>query len=69
MIALVALRLIERTANANRAGEPVSGRTILDRMRRLHSALLWYPGKREAERVLEAPDTTQSEVLQAFGTG
>jgi len=67
VIALVALRLIERTVNANRGGDPISGRTIIDRMRRLHSALLWYPGKREAERVLETPDTTQSEVLQAFG--
>jgi len=36
-------------------------------MRRLHSQWLWYPGKREAERVLETPDKTQSEVLQAFG--
>jgi transposase len=67
VISLVALRLIERTVNANRGGDPISGRTIIDRMRRLHSALLWYPGKREAERVLEAPDTTQSEVLSAFG--
>ena len=67
VIALVALRLIERTVNANRGGDPISGRTIIDRMRRLHSSMLWYPGKREAERVLETPDTTQSEVLQAFG--
>jgi transposase len=67
VISLVALRLIERTVNANRGGDPISGRTILDRMRRLHSALLWYPGKREAERVLETPDKTQSEVLSAFG--
>ena len=67
VISLVALRLIERTVNANRGGDPISGRTIIDRMRRLHSALLWYPGKREAERVLETPDKTQSEVLSAFG--
>jgi len=67
VISLVALRLIKRTVNANRGGDPISGRTIIDQMRRLHSALLWYPGKREAERVLETPEKTQSEVLSAFG--
>ena len=67
VIALVALRLIETTVNANHAGEAISGPTILDRMRQLHSALLLYPGKREAARVLETPEKTQSEVLSAFG--
>ena len=67
VIALVALRLIEETVNANRAGEAISSSTILDRMRQLHSVLLLYPGKREAERVLETPEKTQSEVLSAFG--
>ena len=59
--------MIEATVNANRAGEAISGPTILDRTRQLHSALLLYPGKREAERVLETPEKTQSEVLSAFG--
>lgn len=68
-IALDALRLIEATVNANRAGEAIRGPTILDQMRQLHSALLLYPGKREAVRVLETPEKTQSEVLSAFGTG
>ena len=67
VIALVALRMIEATVNANRAGEAISGPTILDQMRQFHSALLLYPGKREAERVLETPEKTQSEVLSAFG--
>jgi transposase len=67
VIALVALRLIEATVNANRAGEAISGLTIIDQMRQLHSALLLYPGKREAQRVLETPEKTQSEVLTAFG--
>ena len=67
VIALVALRLIEQTVNANRGSDPLSGRTILDEMRRLHSTCLWYPGRRDAERVVETPEKTQAEALHAFG--
>jgi len=67
VIALVALRLIERAVKGSRAGEPLSGETILPEMRRLHTVWAWYPGKREPERILEGPTKTQAEVLQAFG--
>ena len=67
VIALVALRLIERTVNGSRAGEPLSGEAILEEMRRLHTVWAWYPGKGEPERIIETPTKTQAEVLQAFG--
>lgn len=67
VIALVALRLIERSVNGSRAGEPLSGDMILDEMRRLHTVWAWYHGKGGPERIIETPTKTQAEVLQAFG--
>ena len=45
----------------------LSGRRILEAMRRMHLTWLWYPGKKIPERVLETPTKTQAEVLKAFG--
>jgi len=68
VIALTVLRLIEQTVNADRAGELLSGQTILEEMRRLHSVWSWYPGKKTPEKMLETPPgKTQAEVLLAFG--
>jgi len=35
-------------------------------MQNLHSVLLWYPGKRKAERMMETPTKTQEKTLEAF---
>jgi hypothetical protein len=61
---LIEIRVEEKLA---RATQPLSGDDILDAMRHLHSVLLWYPGRRTAERHLETPTETQREVLHAFG--
>jgi transposase len=69
VMALTMRRLIEiRVAeNLGRVTQSLSGDDILDSMRHLHSVLLWYPGRRAAERHLETPTETQREVLHAFG--
>ena len=40
---------------------------IMETMQNLHSVLHWYPGKRQAERVMEMPPKTQAKALAAFG--
>lgn len=68
VIALTALRLFEIRVNATQQQpERLSGRRILEEMSNLHSAWLWYQGKREPERLLDTPTKTQAEVLRAFG--
>lgn len=68
-MALVAFRLIEIEVNQSRGEkEKLSGHTIIEEMRRLHSSWLWYPGKRQPQKVLESASKTQAEVLKAFGT-
>lgn len=69
VMALTMRRLIELRVEEKltRTTHPLSGDEILDSMRRLHSVLLWYPGRRTAERQLETPTETQREVLRAFG--
>ena len=68
VIALTALRLLELRVNGERSGpERLSGRRILEEMSHLNAAWLWYAGKRQPQRVLDAPTETQSEVLRAFG--
>lgn len=70
VIALTMLRLlevkIENSGIATRTGSK-SGRAIIDEMRALHDLVCLYPGKKIAERSLEAPTKTQAEVLRAFG--
>ena len=67
VIALVALRMIERSVNGSGRKEPLSGGTIIDEMRRLRCVWAWYPGKAGPERIIEAPTKTQADVLRAFG--
>jgi len=63
--ALALLQLIE--IKLRRAGVDITAKTAMRHMRRLHSCLTWFPGKRKAKRMLEEPDEIQSEIMQAFG--
>jgi transposase len=67
VIALTASRLLERAVNPGDTIAPLSARTILDEMRRLHSVWLWRPGQREPQRLLETPTETHAAALRAFG--
>jgi transposase len=63
--AMALLRLIEIKLNG--VGLTITAKTAMRKMRRLHSCLTWFPGKRKAERILEDPDAIQTEIIQAFG--
>ena len=70
VIALTALRLLELKLAASGVLTPSgaqSGRAVIEEMRALRAVMLWYPGKKAAERVIETPTKTQSEVLRALG--
>lgn len=71
VMALVALNLIEQRTRAqgvvDDSGNLMSGRRVLEAMQNLHSVVLWYPGKRKAERMMETPTKTQAKTLEAFG--
>jgi len=66
VITFVSPHMIEEIVNANRAEDAIRGPATLDRMRKLHSASLLYPEKREAERVLETQENTQPKALSVF---
>ncbi|MCJ7602055.1 MAG: hypothetical protein MUO63_11225 [Desulfobulbaceae bacterium] len=36
-------------------------------MRQLHSFLMWLPGQKKPERMLEEPDEVQAQIINAFG--
>jgi transposase len=59
------LRLIE--IRLRRAGLTLTAQDAMKQMRQLHSCLMWLPGRKKPERMLEAPDEVQSEILSAFG--
>ena len=63
--ALALLRIIE--LRLRKAGVDITARTAMKSMHRLHSCLIWLPGKRKAVRMLEEPDDTQAEIMRAFG--
>ena len=65
VVALTYLRLIE--LRLKKHGVDRTAGDVMDNMRGLHSVLLLSQGKRKAERRLEIPTKTQSEVLSAFG--
>jgi len=65
VVALTYLRLIE--LRLKKHGVDRTAGDVMDDMRGLHSVLLLSQGKRKAERRLEIPTKTQSEVLSAFG--
>jgi transposase len=59
------LRLIE--IKLRRAGLTLTARAAMMEMRQLHSILMWMPGQKKPERLLEEPDEVQSQILSAFG--
>ena len=59
------LRLIE--IRLRRAGLTLTAQDAMKQMRQLHSCLMWLPGRKTPERMLEAPDEVQSQILSAFG--
>lgn len=63
--ALALLRLIE--LRMARAGLELTAKTAMCNLRRLHSCLMWPPGARKPERLLEEPDEMQAQILRAFG--
>lgn len=72
VMALTALRLLELTVAKGlgvAAAEDgnLSGKTIVEEMNHLHMSWMWFAGKREPEKMIEAPTETQADVLKAFG--
>lgn len=63
--ALALLRLIE--LRMVRAGLEVTAKTAMRSLHRLHSCLMWLPGTKKPERLLEEPDAMQTQILHAFG--
>jgi len=63
--ALALLRLIE--LRMARAGLEMTAKTAMRSLHRLHSCLIWSPGTKKPERVLEEPDAMQAQILHAFG--
>ena len=62
---LALLRLIE--LKLRRAGLKLTAKTAMKQMHRLHSCLVWLPGRKKPERMIEEPDTIQEQILAAFG--
>ena len=63
--ALTLLRLIE--LRLRQAGLPLTAKTAMRSLHTLHSCLMWSPGAKKPERLLEEPDETQAAILRAFG--
>lgn len=63
--ALALLRLVE--LKLRQAGLQLTAKTAMKRMHRLHSCLVWLPGRKSPERMLEEPDSIQEQILKAFG--
>ena len=59
------LRLIE--IGLRRAGLTLTAQAAMQQMRQLHSVLMWLPGRKTPERLLEEPDEVQSQILGAVG--
>ena len=63
--ALSLLRLIE--LRLRRSGLQLTAKAAMKKLHRLHSCLIWLPGKKGPERMIEQPDETQEKILAAFG--
>ncbi len=63
--ALALLRLVE--LKLRQAGLQLTAKTAMKQMHRLHSCLVWLPGRKSPERMLEDPDSIQEQILKAFG--
>ena len=59
------LRLIE--IRLRRAGLTLTAQDAMKQMRQLHSCLMWLPGRKIPDRLLEEPDEEQSQIISAFG--
>jgi len=65
VVALAYLRIIE--LRLKRAGLSITASTAMESMHRLHSCLVLHAKKRSPARIIEEPDTLQSQILKAFG--
>lgn len=65
IVALTYLRLIE--IRLKRAGLPLTARTVMDQMHRLHSCLVWQKKKKSPSRIIEEPTELQAAILKALG--
>ena len=63
--AMALLRLIE--IRLRRAGMDITAKTAMKQMHRLHSCLVWHPGRKEPVRMIEEPDSLQEQIMAAFG--
>lgn len=63
--ALAYAKLIE--ARLAKAGLNMTARTAMDKMRTLHSCLVWHTSTRKPKRILEQPTYIQAAILAAFG--
>ena len=61
---LALLRLVE--LKLRRAGLKLTAKAAMKQMHRLHSCLVWLPGRKVPERILEEPDGIQEKILAAF---
>ena len=65
IVALVYLRMMEiRLAEA---GLKITAKEAMDKMRTLHSCLMYHSRKRKPCRMIEQPDRIQARILKAFG--
>jgi transposase len=62
---LALLRLVE--LRLHRAGLKMTAKVAMKQLQRLQSCLIWLPGKKKPERMIEEPDSTQEKILAAFG--
>ncbi len=62
---LALLRLIE--IKLRQADLTLTSKAAMKQMHRLHSCLVWGPGRKEPVRMVEEPDTIQEQILAAFG--
>jgi transposase len=62
---LALLRLVE--LRLRRAGLQLTAKTAMKQLHRLHSCLVWLPGRKEPERIIEEPDSIQEQILAVFG--
>jgi hypothetical protein len=50
-----------------RAGLELTAKAAMRDLHRLHSCIMWSPGSKKPERLLEEPDDKQAQILRAFG--
>jgi transposase len=62
---LALLRLVE--IRLRRSGLKLTAKTAMKQLHRLHSCLIWLPGRKAPERMLEEPDSIQKQILAVFG--